>query len=97
MKQAGWRTYIQRKGSATKGISQVQKKRNRHLLAQLAPNRAALLCSKLSRKALSDMTLLFAALPCASDQRKGLLVCANLMNGQLRLKSSKMHGVDCME
>lgn len=28
LKQAGWRVHIQRKGSATKGISDAQKKRN---------------------------------------------------------------------
>nr|WP_296001831.1 transposase [Rugamonas sp.] len=29
--QAGWRVHIQRKGSATKGISETQKKRNRRI------------------------------------------------------------------
>lgn len=31
LKQAGWRVHIQRKGSATKGISDTQKKRNRRI------------------------------------------------------------------
>ncbi|KQV49118.1 transposase [Duganella sp. Root198D2] len=31
LKQAGWRVHIQRKGSATKGIFEAQKKRNRHI------------------------------------------------------------------
>jgi IS5 family transposase len=31
LKQAGWRVHIQRKGSATKGISEAQKKRNRRI------------------------------------------------------------------
>ena len=29
MKQAGWRVHIQRRGHATKGISETQKRRNR--------------------------------------------------------------------
>ena len=31
LKEAGWRVHIQRKGSATKGISEAQKKRNRRI------------------------------------------------------------------
>nr|GEU28667.1 hypothetical protein [Tanacetum cinerariifolium] len=45
LKQAGWRVYIQCKGSATKGVPDTQKKRNRRIATPPRPRRARLGCA----------------------------------------------------